>query len=178
MECRICLDPTPPFLNNVCACRGSQQYIHLVCLNAWIAAKPGGTCDVCLQPFTFAERRYLPHWHTLLFSPSFAWQMQLLFISFFSSPLSPMTLYMQRFLWVLYTASYTALYPHISWTYARYWLQWILVLPSGEWVFPFPSLMLYMLPTQFPMLITMGIGIGILQGIWRTHVGILDVIAM
>ena len=172
MECRICLDPTPPFLDNVCACRGSQQYIHPMCLNAWMAAKPGGTCDICLHPFTFAMRRRLPHWHSVLFSASFTWQMQLLFLSVFFSPAYPGMMYMQRILWVLYTASYTALAPHFSWTYAKYWFHWYLMLPGGECIFPFPSLVLFMLPTYFPLLITMGF----LQGIWRTHVGILDML--
>lgn len=171
MECRICLDPTPPFLNNVCACRGSQQYIHVMCLNAWMAAKPGGICDICLHPFTFFVGRRVPHWYRLLFSSAFTWQMQLLFVSVFFSPAYPMLIYMQRIVWFLYTVSYTALFPHMSWAYVRHWLQWIVVLPSGECIFPLPCLIMYTIPTYFPILICMGF----LQGIWRTHVGILEV---
>ena len=49
-ECRICLGPASeedgPLLQP-CLCRGTQQFVHSVCIERWIAASDMRKCGVC-----------------------------------------------------------------------------------------------------------------------------------
>lgn len=49
MICRICLEPDE--LVSVCACRGTQGFVHKKCIQQWVDLKPSKTCELCLQPY-------------------------------------------------------------------------------------------------------------------------------
>jgi hypothetical protein len=170
MECRICLEDTPPFLTNVCGCRGSQQAIHRACLMAWIRQKPSATCDVCKVSFNLPVFRK-PFWHSILFSETFSAQIRLALLMLCFSSLSWLV-WFQRMLFFVYFASYTSFIPIVSKEYFLYWFQWILILPSGQVLFPLPSLILCILPTQFPLILCLSF----YQRIWAIHVGIVGLL--
>lgn len=178
MECRICLEITPPFLDNVCACRGSQQYVHESCLLSWIRVKPTGICDVCRQAFAITIAKPVlkhPYFHSILFSQRFFnWVATGLLILFFSS-LHRYIIYVQYFLFGLYTDSYIGLLSTV-WQQSPYyiwlWLHPILFLPSGQILYPLPSIGLFLLPNYIPVIYCLSQ----FQGIWKVHVGILEYI--
>lgn len=55
--CRICHgedgDENGRLIANVCSCKGSMKYVHLVCLNTWRRTRPENyfTCINCKQPY-------------------------------------------------------------------------------------------------------------------------------
>ena len=168
MECRICLEETPPFLTHICGCRGTQQYIHESCLKRWIAMRKSMICDICKETIVIPRRMRMPLFplHQKL------WIMNILLAGFFFFPTyEPMLLY-QRFLHLLHSISYLSLLPTI-YENPRYLLQWLrpaLVLPSHQIVYPLPSLFMYVLVWHVPFFGT----VGCLQYILRVHVGIVD----
>lgn len=62
--CRICLDEGGHMIAP-CRCRGSTQFVHAACLDAWRAAAPrpqsAVQCDQCAAPY----RMHAPHVHAL-----------------------------------------------------------------------------------------------------------------
>ncbi len=175
-ECRICLDATPPFLTNVCACRGSIQCIHESCLLSWIRVKPEGICDVCKQPFAIARPvLQLPYFYSLLFSHRFSnWVMAVLLLLFIT-PYYSYSMYIQSALFYAYSGSYMGLLGTI-WQHSPYyiwlWLHPMLLLPSGQIVYPLPTVGLFFLPTYTPLIYCLSF----YQAIWKVHVGILQYI--
>ena len=57
-QCRFCLESETTPTNEMiepCACRGSVQYVHQVCLRTWAQMDPdnnGIKCSICKTPFT------------------------------------------------------------------------------------------------------------------------------
>lgn len=49
MACRICLEPDD--LISVCACRGTQGFVHRDCVQRWIDMKGNDCCELCLAPY-------------------------------------------------------------------------------------------------------------------------------
>jgi hypothetical protein len=173
MECRICLDETPPFLQNICACRGTQGAIHAACLNQWIAQKRITVCDICKEPFRIAllPTPHLPFGYRILFSNGFVRTINWLFAALYVFSTSPL-LFLQQLLCVAYAISYTSLL-RMMFRNPYYFLHWFriaIMLPTGHFIFPLPALVLFWLPTQVPLLITTRL----YREIWRTHVGILE----
>jgi hypothetical protein len=62
-QCRICYDETNEEKNRLvepCACKGSAQYVHELCLRFWIRidpAKNAEACPVCLATYDTALTR-------------------------------------------------------------------------------------------------------------------------
>jgi len=56
-QCRFCLEDTVTPKNPLiepCVCRGSVQFVHLLCLRRWALLEPdenASTCSICKQPF-------------------------------------------------------------------------------------------------------------------------------
>jgi hypothetical protein len=174
MECRVCLDTTPPFLENVCACRGTQGYIHKACLLSWIQIKPAGICDVCKQAFILPRPiMTLPFFHTLLFSNEFTSSIRTFMICMYFTPFFFLMIYIQYILFGAYTLSYVGLLGNVIQHSPRYiwlWLHPYLYLPSGQIIYPLGSLALFFLPTQFPLVWCLTC----YQKIWYIHLGILQ----
>ncbi len=171
MECRICLEDSPPLLENICGCRGSQQYIHSNCLQSWIKVKPTGICDVCKEAFRVPQniiRR--PLFYSTLFSQQFLSTLNLILFLSFITPLYAYTLYLQQALFTTYSIAYFNLLPLII-QHPYYLLTWArpILIHENQIFFPLPTIFLYMIPFKFPILCTMAI----LTSIWRVHVGIL-----
>lgn len=47
--CRICLQGND--LDNPCACSGSIQYAHWICIQRWLYEHGGTVCELCRQPY-------------------------------------------------------------------------------------------------------------------------------
>jgi E3 ubiquitin-protein ligase DOA10 len=176
MECRICLDDTQPLLNNLCACRGTQQYSHESCLRRWIATKRSATCEVCKEPFRIAltpvpKRPRMP-WCPLLFRESTRRILQYTMLLFYFFPTYTAMLVFQQFLHILYSISYLAILPSVleHHRYLRQWFRLVIVLPNQHMIFPLPSFFLYCLIAKVPFLGA----IACFRGILRTHIGILQ----
>lgn len=67
LVCRFCLDSEidkkNPFIEP-CECRGSIQYVHVLCLNKWRLLNPtrnGDICFLCLTPYRLAIGEILEH---------------------------------------------------------------------------------------------------------------------
>ena len=72
--CRFCFE-TALTLNSPlispCECRGSQKFIHLICLNKWRNQNPSqnmSQCFVCRKPYTFPLEYQLEKFPELTFS--------------------------------------------------------------------------------------------------------------
>jgi hypothetical protein len=73
-QCRFCLEsetsPTDDMIEP-CACRGSVQYVHQLCLTKWARIDPENNatnCSICKFPFTIRlvmEREVIPVTNTL-----------------------------------------------------------------------------------------------------------------
>jgi RING-variant domain len=56
-QCRFCLEDTDTGKNPLiepCACRGSVQFVHLLCLRRWALLEPDENaynCSICKEPF-------------------------------------------------------------------------------------------------------------------------------
>jgi hypothetical protein len=180
MECRICLEETPPFLQNICACRGTQQSIHEICLRQWFFVKRSTFCDICKEPFRISlQDPWVPPpthlrrpWFPWLFQESTKRNLTLLLFGFLCFSSYEPLLKFQQFLHILYSISYIPILPTI---YERPWyiLQWckpMLLLPSQHIIFPLPSLLLYIAIHSFPFFGA----IVCLQNLFAIHVGIVE----
>ena len=171
MECRICLEETPPFLTNVCACRGTQQYIHEFCLKRWIAMRPSMKCDVCKETLTIPLKPMRMPFFPWLYDESTRWILNVLLMGFCLFPTYAQMLAYQQFLHLLHSISYLSLLPTF-YERPRYILQWfkpVLVLPQ-QVIYPLPSLFMYILVARIPFFGT----VVCLQNIRWIHVGIVN----
>ena len=62
-ECRICLGDEGKLLS-VCKCKGTQEYVHLKCINRWRFSFPPShdrhiICNLCFAPYNIPE----PFWN-------------------------------------------------------------------------------------------------------------------
>jgi E3 ubiquitin-protein ligase DOA10 len=73
MQCRICFDDAVTERNRLidpCACSGSSQYIHELCLKYWIRMDPeknSQICPVCKSPYriSLTNKEHIPNESTL-----------------------------------------------------------------------------------------------------------------
>jgi hypothetical protein len=74
----------------------------------------------------------------------------------------------------IFAISYLAVLPSVIKCpqYFAHWMKWILFLPSGQILFPFPSLILFALPTWLPIVVCLPC----YKRIWRIHVGIVGLL--
>lgn len=73
-QCRFCLESETTPTNEMiepCACRGSVQYVHQLCLRTWALMDPANNsikCSICRTPFTIRallEKELIPATNTL-----------------------------------------------------------------------------------------------------------------
>ena len=67
-QCRFCLEDTDTVKNPLiepCVCRGSVQFVHLLCLRRWALLEPDENaynCSICKEPF---QINVLPRYETV-----------------------------------------------------------------------------------------------------------------
>jgi hypothetical protein len=123
MECRICFEENN-LLQNVCKCKGSQQYIHLNCLIKIVQHLHTNKCPTCNQDYNFNPTE--PRLWKYLGSSDFEFLLKIFHLCFFQYD-QYMALrfayYNNLFLMCLYTYAY---FPRLKFLTTRdlyFWLQ-------------------------------------------------------
>lgn len=56
MTCRICYETTGELVS-VCGCTGTQEHVHIECVQKWIDVSHKHTCELCQKPFSHRKLR-------------------------------------------------------------------------------------------------------------------------
>lgn len=144
MECRICFEGEN-LLTDLCKCKGTQGFIHAVCLQRWIRMRQCWNCSVCGESFRVENRLVptRPYLWSVLGNPMFEYGVHLtiLLTSVYGGSLvQDWSRFVKNCLHILYAVAYAPiLYHSMSWVYLIEWLRPMYVLDRRIY-FPLPTL--------------------------------------
>ncbi len=175
MECRICFDEKEPLIRSPCACKGTQERIHVACLKQWIRTQQSLNCSVCHSPFRISVQAVPTPWGWNFLGSQYIFAAVLL--SMMISTQWGDHIYqlwcrcvhtglLTTYLYVYYPV----IHPHINREYLRKWLTTLYLKTNWHVFFPWATLSSLLLTTICPRTLCL---IFPFQAVWSIHVCIL-----